>query len=101
MVADTSTWIAQAAPDQDSLSPSAARAAGLLHDLGLLWLVDQLPEITQQAMTLSRQDAKLSLGQALSELAGIDHRQAGRLLAEAWKLPEPLVMAMINWPDFR
>ena len=94
LVADTSTLLAQAVSVQENLPPLTARAAGLLHDLGLLWLADQLPEETQQAILLSQEDSKISLRQSLSTIIGMDHHEAGRILADAWNLPEPLMAAM-------
>jgi HD-like signal output (HDOD) protein len=96
LVADTSTWLALALPGQESLSPLTARAAGLLHDLGLLWLVDQLPDETHQALSRCRENPKLSLSQTLTESIGIDYAAAGRILAETWKLPEPLIAGILH-----
>lgn len=94
LVADTSTWLAQLTPDEENVPPQTVRAAGLLHDLGLLWLVDQLPEESQQAILLSQKGSGITLSRALLEMIGIDHRAAGRYLGEAWNLPEPLLVAM-------
>jgi HD-like signal output (HDOD) protein len=94
LVADTANWLAQAANDEATLPPQTARAAGLLHDLGLLWLVDQLPKASNQALLQHRNNPAVSLDQALLNITGINLGEVGRHLAEAWNLPESLRVAM-------
>jgi HD-like signal output (HDOD) protein len=48
----------------------------------------------QIVFTQMRQDPDLQLNQALQENIGIDFHSATGRLAEAWKLPETLVVAM-------
>ena len=96
LVADASTWLAQSVSTQENLPPLTARSAGLLHDLGLLWLADQVPEETHQAILLAQADPKLSLSETLTTVVGIDYQAAGSILAEAWKLPEPLLVCMYH-----
>jgi HD-like signal output (HDOD) protein len=94
LVADTATWLAQKVADQARTPPLTARLAGLLHDLGLLWLVDQLGEETQQAILLSQQEPDISLSKALLDIIAIDYCEAGSILGSIWGLPEPLRVAM-------
>ncbi len=94
LLADASTWLAQAAPIQSRLSPQIARTAGLLHKLGLLWLADQLPDETHQAILKKQNDPNTTLKRALHSLIGIDYLDVGAVLAKAWKMPEPLATAM-------
>ena len=79
--------------------PSTARAAGLLHNLGLLWLVDRVPDTVSQALASVANDPSLSLGRALMQVQGFDHAEAGGYLARAWNLPEPLIMALRHYRD--
>ncbi|HEB95392.1 MAG TPA: HDOD domain-containing protein [Sedimenticola thiotaurini] len=72
----------------------SARTAGLLHNLGLLWLADQLPEPTHLALLKWARDPDVSLDRSLMELAGAGYRQAGGCLARAWGLPSSLVTAL-------
>jgi len=69
------------------------RTAGLLHNLGLLWMADQVPELTQRALQAELVDGRLELDQGLAALAGVGYRQAGGYLARAWGLPSSLVLA--------
>ncbi|MGD8591011.1 MAG: HDOD domain-containing protein [Chromatiales bacterium] len=96
LVADTATWLAQSVSVDKNFSSLTARSAGLLHDLGLLWLADQIPEETHQAILLTQEDPKLSLSETLTTIAGINYQAAGSILAEAWNLPEPLIVAMYH-----
>ena len=96
LVADTSTWLANSVSAQDNLPPLTARSAGLLHDLGLLWIVDQLPEEANHALLVTQEDANLSLSETLTATVGINYQAAGSILAEAWNLPEPLLAAMYH-----
>ena len=79
--------------------PATARAAGLLHNLGLMWLVDRLPEEVDLALIKVKNDQAESLSQALSQIIGFDQAQAGGYLGKSWALPEPLVRAMTHYPQ--
>ncbi len=81
---------------ESDLEPSTARAAGLLHNLGLLWLVDRLPTEVNQALTMVKNNQTDTLQQALIDLLGFDQAQAGGHLGNNWDLPEPLVAAMTH-----
>lgn len=98
LAADGSSWLTPYCTSIGIESPTA-RAAGLLHNLGLLWLADQLPREVQQAIELSREHETTYLREALREIIGVDYCEAGRRLGEAWKLPEVLVNAMAHHAD--
>ena len=72
-----------------------AFTAGLLHDLGRLVLVVHLPAAMAQALAWARlQD--LPLHAAEREVLGIDHAEAGALVARHWQLPPALVAAIAD-----
>jgi HD-like signal output (HDOD) protein len=75
-------------------NPQTARACGLLHNLGLLWLADQLPVLTQQSIQRCKTDQNISLDQSLSEIIGAGYTQAGGYLATLWELPEVFEQTM-------
>lgn len=91
--------MAQLVTADNAVEPSTARAAGLLHNLGLLWLVDQLPAETGEALTLVRANRAASLQQALRHILGFDQVEAGGHLARHWQLPSPLAAAMAHYPE--
>ncbi len=69
--------------------PEEAFVAGLLHDLGKLALELVLPKAYERVVRLCelRQGDIARFERAV---LGIDHHQAGLLLAEKWGLPKPL-----------
>jgi len=99
VTADAAALLASASHLTTELDPSAARSAGLLHNLGLLWLADQLPMETQQALLAIKENPSLSLGQTFIEITGFSHTEAGGHLAQAWQLPAPLAIAMRHYPE--
>ncbi len=94
MTADASSRLVPLASAVDGPEPSVARTAGLLHNIGLLWLADQMPNEVSQAITNQNLDDQHSLTHALEDLIGFDAAFAGGHLATAWNLPEPLVTAI-------
>ncbi len=99
MTADAASWLTPLATSVGGLETSTARAAGLLHNLGLLWLTDQLPEELDEAFLLIKKNPSRNLGQTLSKLIGCDDAQAGGRLGSTWKLPKQLVTAMARHRD--
>lgn len=67
--------------------------AGLLHDMGKLFLANFLPEQFQQAIDLANKN-QISLSTAEKSLYQTDHAQLGAMLAEWWSLPPFLVEAI-------
>lgn len=99
MSADVAASLVSASPSIKNLQPSSARTAGLLHNLGLLWLADCLPTEVGEAIELRKQGREPSLRQALKQTIGVDHAQAGGRLAQNWEFPESLVDAMGCYPE--
>jgi len=99
MTADAASRLVPVSSSNNDPEPSTARAAGLLYNLGLLWLVDRLPAEVDRALTMVRQNRAESLRQALLRILGFDQAQAGGHLARAWNLPEPLVAAITHYPE--
>lgn len=59
--------------------------AGLLHDVGRLVLLQELPEAMGQAMALAREEG-IELQDAERRVLGCDHAQVGQALVERWNL---------------
>lgn len=67
--------------------------AGLLHDMGLLYLDTQLP--VQYAILLGEaQRASISIEEAEQTILGMDHMQIGQSIAEHWNFPASLAAAI-------
>jgi putative nucleotidyltransferase with HDIG domain len=73
--------------DIDSLS---AYTAGLLHDIGRLALATHFPQELAQAIAWGRRNDVLP-HLAEREVLGVDHQQAGAMLAAHWRLPPSIV----------
>ncbi|MCP4432939.1 MAG: HDOD domain-containing protein [Gammaproteobacteria bacterium] len=97
MTADAACRLVPVLSSSGNLKPSSARAAGLLHNLGLLWLVDSFPDEVHQALTMVKKDQFTTLQQALLQILGFDQMQAGGHLASRWELSEPLVLVMTHY----
>ena len=69
---------------------SAARTAGLLSNLGLVWLAESLPSQTGSAIEIATRAQPGALNVALVDRCGIGYDEAGALLAAAWNLPADL-----------
>lgn len=99
LAAEAASRLAPISSCRNDLEPSTARAAGLLYNLGLLWLVDRLPSEVDQAFMLVKNNQTESLQQALLNILGFDHLQAGGYLGNSWALPELLVGAMTHYAE--
>ena len=99
LAADAASRLVTVSSSQHEFEPATARAAGLLHLLGLLWLVDRLPGEVDQALALVKENEVDTLQQALSQVIGFNQAQAGGYLANSWKLPQPLVSVMRHYAE--
>lgn len=75
------------AKDIPEICPDTARLAGLLHNIGLLWLADQKSIETSYAIEASEID-NISLTRILSENHNLDIFTVGSVLALSMELPE-------------
>ncbi|WP_457575184.1 HDOD domain-containing protein [Desulfomarina sp.] len=91
-VAETTFNLTVARPGKDLLK--SARTAGILHNLGLLWMAHQLPQATALALRLHQSDQNISINQTLKEQTGAGYREAGGYLGKLWCLPDPLPQTM-------
>lgn len=77
-----------------------AYTAGMLHDIGKLMLANNLPELFQQALTLT-QARSLPLVSAEQEVFGANHAGVGAYLLGLWGLPATIVEAVAFHHDPR
>ncbi|HHH12829.1 MAG TPA: HDOD domain-containing protein [Thiolapillus brandeum] len=94
LTADLGTRLAEQAEEHGEADPQTVRTAGLLHNLGLLWLATWMPEETHRALLASDDDPDTPLDGLLVEHCGAGFVEAGALLTEAWKFPEVLTEAL-------
>ena len=67
--------------------------AGILHDIGLLILESQKPELFGEAMEVHRAE-KLTLVEAETKILGVTHAEVTAYLLGVWGLPYPIVDAV-------
>ncbi len=85
---------------QGRVSGGVAYTAGLLHDIGKAMLTLHLENHGQEIMDLLQKDS-LDFLEAERRVAGADHCEAGKILAEHWNLPASLqaAIALHHTPD--
>lgn len=72
--------------------------AGLLHDFGKVVFAEFMPDQFKLALEKS-QEQQLPLHQTELEFIGLNHSQAGKILAEQWELSAPLIDAIAYHHD--
>ena len=75
------------------IDPHMAYSAGLLHDLGKLALQDIMPK-SLAAITREAEAARASLYVIEQRHLGTNHALLGKHLAQRWRLPEPIALAI-------
>lgn len=71
-----------------------ARTAGLLHNLGLLWIADQVPESIHDVFIEHQAEKQKSLLRICEQSLGFHYAEAGAHLGLEWGLPEILVVSI-------
>lgn len=78
-----------------STESSDCFVAGLLHDFGKVVFAEFIADEFKLALEKSREQ-QLPLHQTELEFIGLNHSQAGKMLAEKWELSEPLIDAIAH-----
>lgn len=97
----TTAAISKQLAERLGLSPaecSDSFVAGLLHDFGKVVFVEFMPDEFKQALEKSK-TFQMPLHLAEVEFIGIDHAQAGKILAAKWGLSEQLIDAIAHHHD--
>ncbi len=75
------------------VSPETAYWAGLLHDLGKFALLETMPKSLTRIVEEAESTEQCSCAIEQKHL-GVEHTTIGRHLAQRWRLPEPVVLAI-------
>ena len=75
--------------------PAETFTAALLHDLGKLILSRYLDADVRRVLTMAVTDGELESYRAEYEVLGVHQGEIGGLAAQHWRLPEPIVKAII------
>lgn len=78
---------------------STVQAAGILHNLGLLWLAENQPAEMEAALQLCMTDKLVRVNQALDEFIGMDYCQVGAWIGKEWRLPDELISIITHHRD--
>lgn len=82
------------AEENSKVDVQTARTAGLLYNLGLLWLAFNKPEETSRAIISAQSSESETLSESLQTELYTDHHITGGMLAQAMALPAQLVNAI-------
>ena len=94
LVADGAAWLSSCARSVTDLDPKTVHTAGLLHNLGLLWLAENMPQEAAHALEAATADDTVSVNGIFRQMVHTDIREVGGCLGRAWRLPDVLVVAM-------
>lgn len=78
---------------EHQVSIDAALVAGLLHDIGQLWLYSVDAQTSLQCRAISQAEG-IDVDEVERRFFGIDHSTVGLWLAESWELPTPICTAI-------
>ena len=83
-----------------TVSTDAALIAGLLHDIGQIWLFSFSAETYRRCWQVALTQAR-AIDDVEREHFGVDHSTIGAWLAEHWRLPSDIVAAILghHYPD--
>ncbi len=103
MVAETAKMLAARIDSVGQEDYAVIHTAGVLHNIGMLWLADCEPELTSRAILENMEDEKGSLSQYLKNHLGAYYTDVNGRLAQVWNFPERLTVALHhhNNPDYR
>jgi HD-like signal output (HDOD) protein len=76
-----------------------AQTGGILHNLGLLWLADNMATETASALKLVTENPLITINDALTQCIGIDYCQAGAWISKRWHIPEDLINVIQHHRD--
>jgi len=79
--------------DHYGLDRSFSRTAGMLRNLGLVWLADAAPELTGEALAEAADDDEKKLADLMAQKIGGSHNQATVHLLRVWGLGRELLDA--------
>lgn len=102
LVAEGAGLLVAELPDKANYAPDfvcTAQTGGILHNLGLLWLADNLAVETAEALNLVSEDPLLTVNDALEQCISINYCLAGAWIGNQWQMPEELIAVMQHHRD--
>ncbi|MEJ2608683.1 MAG: HDOD domain-containing protein [Candidatus Thiodiazotropha sp.] len=84
---------------EEPLDPDAIYLAGLLLEIGVLVMVHEFPQEYAKVLLASEKQSELDILYLENEIIGINHYQAGALLADHWHLPQLIIQVIAQNAD--
>ena len=86
-------------PIEDNNFEETVQTAGILHNIGLLWLADNLPKETDEALKKIATNPSVSMNEALLQYTGTDYCEVGGWLSTQLGFPSVLIIGIKNHLD--
>lgn len=99
MTASFAQTLARTVRADPALDASTAYHAGLLHNLGMLALVNVAPQEMDDVFMLAQAHPDRSLRTIARDVIGLDQAAAGGAVAAAWDLPAPISATLLHHGD--
>lgn len=99
LTADAAHALGARQADGDQLDPESLRTAGLLHNIGLVWMASHMPMEMGGVLKFKASDPDASLSALMREHIGLDYATAGAYIGVMWRLPESIVLSMQRHGD--
>ncbi len=94
LTAGLARQLARALEIEEKPLPDAAYLCGLLHEIGLLALTHICPEAMSEVFETARQHPEKCLAGIADAVIGLNHCDAGALVASRWHLPKDVEVAL-------
>ena len=103
MTAELAMRFSRLLNSKDNMGESQFFLYGLLHNFGILVLVDRFPQLMDDIFTKARSFPERRLVYTEQSLLDMDHHQAGAWLAQKWRLPDDVSIVIENhhYPEYR
>ena len=103
MTAEVSMRLVSLAKTDSNMQENQMFLYGLLHNFGILILVNRFPQLMTDIFTIAKNHPDRRLIHTEQSLLDMDHHQAGSWLARKWQLPEDVstVIEHHHYPDYR
>ncbi len=99
LTADIAVLLNEAKDQEQPFEASSVRAAALLHNLGLLFLVHHEAQVMDEVFQHYKNATESPLNQMITKQLGLGPCQVGALLAAHWGLPLPILTTMAYYDD--
>ncbi|MCB1755167.1 MAG: HDOD domain-containing protein [Gammaproteobacteria bacterium] len=99
MVADTAKLLATKSRSIGSELLATIHTAGIIHNIGMLWLADRLPLQTSAALHESLLDPTVSVNDGLLKHCGMSYPMVSGRLSQVWGFPDILTATLLYHND--